>query len=750
MPTDPRRGAESITVHRRRTDPDGVTRHTAGGGLMPQQSAPRAQSGLTRDFIARQSPTQSPTALIADLPGVIYSANDPLGTNDDQQGLSVRGLDQTEIGYLFEGVPAAPPLFLMPYTSATADNENIASVTLAQGAADLSAPLYNAVGGQLSVRMRMPSDRPGGFVSGSWGSYGLNREFLRYDTGKIGRTGLKGFVSFSYRGADQWRGPGTTRRYHTDMRLVREWGKESRASLLFSFNRQRQYYLRQPTLAQWRAEGTAFNYNGRYATGDSNYYKFQENARAQSFAALPVSLGLGRGVRLDVTPYLVYVWGYDSFGTTLSRTGSYQGNRPAGTLQVPDNRGERFVAVATDVFAQSHPGLDTTLSYRSGRNRLALSYWYSYYAYPNLSRYVLPDAQGGVSNQWGSFPILTQSGAPLTSYDANLTQQINALSLSDRLTLLDGRLTLEGGARVVMVSRSVTNILPGARYRNGESYVAPLPQVAASFRITPKDQIYINGTTGFRPPSGISNFEDRFSVSTGQQTRRASSDTKAEYAIGEEIGYRHRGRLSVSVALFNYNFTNRQISTTSVLNGAMITESINGGGQTARGVQFEAGLRPWHGFSPYLSGQLTRATIDNDIRTGGDALPTRGKKAIRTPVFSGALGISYDDGAFFGVFNGNYVGPTYATLMNDERIPGFATANLSLGYRLQRTGALKTPQIQLNLINLGRSGYLSGVNGVALNARPTQGVYGTTIPGRAPTYFVGGGFAGVVSVSSGF
>lgn len=141
-----------------------------------------------------------------------------------------------------------------------------------------------------------------------------------------------------------------------------------------------------------------------------------------------------------------------------------------------------------------------------------------------------------------------------------------------------------------------------------------------------------------------------------------------------------------------------------------------------------------------------------------DYLPTRGKKAIRTPDFSGSLGLSYDDTHLFGQFTLNYVGPTYSTFMNDERIPGFMTANLSMGYRLRQVGFARSPQIQLNLINLGQlnlinlgqSGYLSGVNSVSANAHTTQGVYGTTIAGKAPTYFVGGGFAGVVSVSTGF
>ncbi|WP_240993584.1 TonB-dependent receptor [Asaia bogorensis] len=741
---------ETVTVRHQRSNADGTSGTTPGGGMMPNQTAPHSRSGLTRDFIARQSATLSPVAMIASLPGVVYSGNDPLGMNDEQQGLSVRGLDQTEIGYLFENVPAAPPLFLIPYTSATADNENISSITLTQGAAGTDAPLYNAVGGEIAVKMRKPSEEAGGFASGSWGSFNLNREFLRLDSGRIGRTGIKGFASFSYRGADQWRGSGAGRRYHTDMRLLKEWGARNSASLIFSFNRDRGFYLRPPTLAQWDQYGTDFNYTGSYKAGDSNYYRFQENARAQSFVSAPLSLHPNRHVTLDITPYFIYVSGYDSYGTSLNRLGSYQGNRPAGPLQVSPSLGAVIPAVATDTYKQSHPGLNTALHIDTGANRVSLGYWYSYYDFSSLSRYVLPDAQGGVPSQTGRYPILAADGSPLSSYDARLMQQVNALSLTDRLSLLDHRLTLSAGLRVIMVTRNVTNLLPGARYRSGASYVSPLPQITASWRLSDHDQLYVNGTTGFRAPSGISSYQDRFSLSTGQQTRVAASDIRPEYSIGEEIGYRHTGLINVSVALFNYNFTNRQVTTTTVLNGVMTTESINAGGQTARGAQFELGMKPYHHFSPYLSGQYIHATVDNNLRSGSDYLPTKGKTPVRTPTFSGGLGLSYDDGQIFGLFNGSYVGSTYSTFMNDEKIPAFATANLSLGYRFRQFNALRTPQIQLNLINLGRSGYLSGVNGVSLNRRATRGVYGTMIAGKAPTYFVGGGFAGVVALSSGF
>ena len=743
-------GPEYVTVKSSATA-DGTTHHTPGGGLMPPQKAPRAQSGITRDFIARQSPTESPVALIASLPGVIYAANDPLGTNDDQQGLSVRGLDQTEIGYLFEGVPAAPPLFLTPYTSATADTENIRSITLTQGSSDATAPLYNAVGGQLSVQMAQPKKNAGGFIDLSYGSYALNREFLRLDSGEIGHSGITSFASFSYRDAAQWRGAGHSPRYHIDSRLAKEWGQGSKTSLIFSYNWQRQFYLRAPTKTQWQANGTHFNYTSHYTDGDTAYYLLQENARAQTFIAAPTEFALTKQLHLSLNPYFIYVTGYDSYGTTLDPTGSYQGNQPAGTLQGGTiGKNGLITAVATDTFKQAHSGITASLRWDYGHNTLTAGTWYSYYDFSNPSRYAAVNAQGGANNMQGYQPILTQTGEPLTSYNSHLVQQVNALFVQERFRALSNRLTLSAAFRAIMVTRTISNALPGARYRNGASYFSPQPQVSASYDITPHDQVFINGTTGFRAPSGISNYNDRFSVSSGKQNRSATADTKPEYSIGEELGYRHTGPVNIAASVFNYNFTNRQISTTSSLNGVMVTESINGGGQTARGAQLEVGLSPWHHFSPYVSGQYIHATLDNNLRSGTDYVPTKGKKAIRTPTFSGSIGLSYDNGHAFGQFSLNYVGPTYSTFMNDERIPGFTTANLSMGYRLKQVGFARSPQIQLNLINLGQPGYLSGVNSVSFNAKSTKGIYGSTIAGRAPTYFVGGGFAGVVSVSTGF
>lgn len=126
------------------------------------------------------------------------------------------------------------------------------------------------------------------------------------------------------------------------------------------------------------------------------------------------------------------------------------------------------------------------------------------------------------------------------------------------------------------------------------------------------------------------------------------------------------------------------------------------------------------------------------------------KIAVKSPKVTVAVGLSYDDGSLFGAFNMNYVSKQYSTFMDDESIPSFETFNLNFGYRFHSYMYLKHPQIQLNLMNIGNNGFLSGVSGLSTNAKATKGVYGTTIAGSSPTYFVGGGFAGVLSFTTGF
>ncbi|GBQ87619.1 TonB-dependent receptor [Acetobacter nitrogenifigens DSM 23921 = NBRC 105050] len=740
---------ERITVKGGTASANGVTNTTPGGGMMPRQTAAKAISGVSRDFIAKQSPTTNALTMLKAMPGVIVASVDPLGTSD-RMNVSIRGLNQTEIGTTFEGMPVGDKLYYSPFTSEWSDTENLGFVDVAQGAPDISAPVYNSVGGQINAGLRNPSDHFGGLVDVAGGTKAVNREFLRVDTGLIGKTGTKGYISFSHSGNDNWRGTGGQTRYHVDARAVKEWGDDNRIAPFLSWNLVQADLFTNPTLAQWNQYKDSYNYSGTYSFGNTAYQKFHFYRRQTVMLAAPSRFSLTPNLKLSVTPYFMYTHGIINGASVLNDSSVFYGNQAAGPLNLPYSVNGKTTVENVDPYTQFSAGQNAYLTWTQGRNTLQFGYWYDYFDHNEASSYSVADFSGNVRNSYGHTPVLTSGGDVLRSFDGHIIQQINALFISDTMKFFHDRLTLNAGFKEVMVSRSATSMLPGSTYAVTANDAVPLPQFSASYKITQNDQVYINGSTAFREPASINSYVDIFNSSTGKMSSTHSSNLKPEYSISEEIGYRHYGLVNASVAFFNYNFTNRQVSTSALVNGTPETSSLNAGGQTSRGVQAEVGLRPWRHFSPYVSGQYLHATIDNNFAVSGDLLPTKGKTAVLSPKFSGSIGLSYDDGSMFGNFALTYVGSQYTTFMNDQHIPGYETANMTLGYRFKTVGPAKHPQIQLNLINIGNEKYLSGAYGVTPNARTTRGVYGTSLSGSSPTYYVGAGFAAVVSLSSGF
>lgn len=331
-------------------------------------------------------------------------------------------------------------------------------------------------------------------------------------------------------------------------------------------------------------------------------------------------------------------------------------------------------------------------------------------------------------------------------------QQSNTIALKDRISLLHDRLIFEAALKTGMFNRQYTMDLPGASpYKSVRNVFIPAPQVTMSYRFAPAHQVYINGTTGYRLPSSLSSQVSMISHFTGQPTSKPLDPYEPEYMIGEEIGYRYSGVMMANIAYFHYNMTHHQITSSMYQPGTtnMISQIIDAGGQQADGVQLELATRPWHHLSAYASGQYMTSRIGNNVSYQGDYLPTKGKQEPGAPKFLATAGLSYDDGANFGTFNLRYSDAQYATLMNDQSIPSYMTADISMGRRLPKIGRV-SPKLMLNLINISDQHYLSGVYGYTAAANAHRGVYGSSLTGAQPTYDIGSGFAAVVSISGNY
>ena len=742
-----------VTGHAGFDSADGVHGTDAGGGLMAPRTDAQSVSAVSRDFIQRQSPTANAFQLVSLLPGANVASADPLGFSP-QAGLSVRGLGQTEIGTLLEGMPLNDAAYYSSYPAQFADSENIDEISLAQGSANLDAPVVNAAGGLLSLTLRNPSHEAGGYMDASYGSYHTSRKFIRLDTGTLGASGIRGFLSYSHAAADNTRGSGRDRRQHVDLKLVREWGEDNHASLLLTWHDAVTTSYPEPDLADWHAHGRSSNYDGTFTPGDANYWRLYQDPYRLVYAAMPSRFTLAHGLHLSVTPYAQYGYGNSPGGTLLATTGLFQGTQAVSdTLTLPGTV-DGQAAVLSDYTGQTwRSGVTPKLRWDIGRHHFTLGAWYEYADEHDTQPFSALSADGTPSDIWAEMrgsTIHLSDGRQLLASDTHMIAQTTAIFVSDRIDLAGDRLTLDLGFKQSMLSRQGWNGLPGAAYRSAIDTAEPLPRIGLRWRPDRSSQFFANVTTSTRAPAQSTLFAT-YDPSSGSIASAANTSLRSEYSISEEVGYRYAGdRFIGSVTAFNYNFTNRQIDTVLDLNGALIGGTVNAGGQTSRGVDAEAGLKPWHHLSPYVSGEYLYATIDNDISADGDLLPTAGRIAVSSPRFQGAVGLTYDDGRFFAVATVKYVGSQYASFMNDERISDHTQADMSLGVRLPDMGAARHPELRLNLVNITDSAFLSGVANPTASAHDTVGRYGSMIAGSAPSYFVGGGFAALLTASTGF
>ncbi|GBD55451.1 TonB-dependent receptor [Gluconobacter wancherniae] len=712
-----------------------VSRHRPGGGLIKRETAARSVSTVSHEFIAKQSPASNTLALVTLSPGANVAMGDPFGVTD-QSSVSVRGLNQQEIGYIFEGAPMNDPDNYTPNSSEWVDSENMESVQLQQGAPDIEIPTVYSAGGTMNVRIRNPEYTRSGQVDVSYGSHQMNRQFLRYDTGEIGHTGLRAFASFSNLTSRAWRGPGRNLRRHMDFKAIKDWAPESYTSLSFTYNNENTAWYSTPSLAAWNKSGLGggINLDGTYKFGDSNYYKGFQTNWTDYFLSSQSHLALTHKLSLDITPYFYHGSGNYPLGIyTIPTSGTYyDGTQPInGQLAGNTYSQDGNVAAKWDWYGrENYTGLNAALHYDSGINHLVAGAWYGYSDMNVSEPFSGLDAAGNVSN---SLLKLTD-GTVLNGWRYHTITQMVGLYVGDEVRLLNDRLHINVGFKEVMTARNGTLQQPGPQYAVGYNSAEPLPRMSISYKVNDNIQLFANATTSFRVPMGSAFYNQYNSPYDASLYQTANTHLKDEYSIAEELGARyHNNWVMGSVTLFNYNFVHHAIN--QYINA--VPYFLDAGGMTSRGVDAELGFTPWHHFSPYVSAEYLYATNDNNITMGGVTYATKGKIATSAPRWMAAIGVQYDDGTFFGSVSMKYVDKEYGTFMNDERIPGHKQVDMMLGARTHDIGFFKKPSIRLNIVNLGDSHYLSGV-------------YSTGPVAGTSSYYVAPSFACLATVSTGF
>jgi outer membrane receptor for monomeric catechols len=743
----------------------GVRRRARGGGLIKKEDRAKSVSTVSSEFISKQASIQNAYQYVNLAPGVQVAQSDPYGLSE-QGSVNVRGLGQDEIGYVLEGMPLNDIGYYTAFPAQFIDSENIDEISLAQGSAELDSPVISAAGGLMNISMLDPALKPGGSVDVAYGSYHANREYVRLDSGLVGNTGIRAFVSFSHTGDDNWRGYGRDKRTHIDFKFVKEWGDGNRIALVGTYHDGITTNYPYPTLASFEAYGRTGNFgennlNPSFSQGAANifsndyYWPLWVGTWRLFYGSAPIQLNLGDHLKLEGTPYWQYNNGNTPYGTSLTTTGNYQGLQGPFTIALPNASGGAANVMANYNEFQYRTGVNPKLSYTLGHQTLTAGYWFDYGDELDTQSYSGLSPQGLPGDLWADNQatlLKLPNGRLYLAGGDHVETTVNMAYVADTLNLLDNTLTLEAGFKEAVVRRIGTNAVPGPQYQATLNSAEPLPRLSARYKIDAEHQLFIDASTNFRTPAEATLFD---TYSGGSVTYTTPRHQPAEYSILEEIGYRYNGPLlTATIDAFNYNFTHRQVTT--LIGSNFIAETFDAGGQTSRGVDAEAGLRPWHHFSPYISFEYLHATEDNDfpvINANGalvDYLPTAGKTAIRSPTITAGLALNYDDGTIFGNITAKYVGSQYTSFMNDQKIPGYGQADLTIGYRFPSLGLKAKPELRLNIINLTDNNYLSGVASPSANALPTLGKFGTTVPGSQPLDILAGGFAAIITARQAF
>lgn len=721
------------------------------GGLMKAQRAPQAVSSVTGSLIAKLSPTSDPLALMASLPGVNFGGANGFGLSP-LASFSVRGLSSSEMGWIVEGMPVQDRGSYIPQQGGYADNENIADMTLIAGSSRLHDPVPNASGGEIVESLRAPSDKREGVVDYSPGSYNSDRAFIRLDSGYLGNSGIKMFGSYSYTAADEWANPGRDYRHHVDFKATKEWGNRGTSSLYVSYGYQKNFRVMPRTLAQWEAanaQGDNFSVGSHpftYTPGASDYYQNNALRRESVMVSFQNAFDISKSVHFHITPYFRWVDAYYNGQQIIDPNSLY-----VGTEKVAISQTGKFPVASTSQNPQMFGGINSYFDFDLTKtNHLTFGYWYDNSTQSTSNPLTLLSSDGLPSNAEGNNPLRTVDGRIVEGTNFNVSAQINEFYIQDTQEFFNGRLKLSAGFKEYMYHVYGNNLLPGDQQHFASSFAQPLPRVSISYDINKNMQVYVNGTTGIRPPAVSSTYANQYNVNTGAISVAGSPSQQPEYNISEELGFRYHGAFLADVSLFNMNLTNHQVMSRAHINGVDTTTSISAGGETIRGVTAQLSLRPFYGFSPYVSGQFLDARTDNNISVSGTYLPTQGKMMVQSPRFIASVGISYAKGPFFGLLTFKYTDSQYTTFMNDESIPAFKTVDLALGYHVPEWRFIHNATFKLNFSNLTNVSYLSGVDSVTFNSHPVKALNGTTIAGNSPRYYVALPLVAQGSVSIGF
>jgi len=734
-------------------------------GVITGESAPKARSTITEEYIATQSPGQTILNTLNLVPGVNFTNNDAFGSSGGN--LRMRGFDGSRVLLTFDGVPLNDTGNYAVFSNQQLDPELISRATVNLGTTDVDSPTAAVTGGTINYVTRVPGDDPALYLGGAAGTENYRRLFAMIDTGAVGPWGTTAFVAGSYQDYDQFVGPGSLEKYQFNARVYQPLGEgDDFMSLAFHWNRNRNNFYRTGNEAAWEfydnelqnldvctrdapngvagVDGIVDNVqnDGANNAGAGGFRVADDNPANPSSCTNFAGLRINPSNTGNIRGQSRFSFG-ENLTLTFDPTVQYVLANGGGTTVVSerDDRLDLGGAIGVDL---NHDGdtLDSvrlyspsntnTLRYTASTsliwdvndtNRIIFGYTYDTGRHRQSGEYGYLDAGGDPDSVWGGKD--EQGGNQVLNVAGDVFQKRDRLSIATLSQpsvryigdFANDTITLDVGVRAPTFTRELdqrcweplgsTND-PTCGFDPGGTSIDPFK------REVEWDDVLANVGVSFRPGSGhqfYASYAETISAPrtddlySGVAPDDLQDSVVPETAKSYDVGYRFSsGALILSTGAFFSQFENRIVR--SYDPDLDINVARNVGAVDIWGAEAQAGWRFNEAFSIYGSAAWVDSEVQDDLEVSNGVFEqTGGKQLVETPEWTFAARGEYETGPFTLGAQWRYVGERWRTDINSLASDDYTLIDLDANWEI-----VENTSLQLNVLNLFDESYQASLS----------------------------------------
>jgi iron complex outermembrane receptor protein len=468
-------------------------RQQSTGGLAVVTKVAKDQSIVTSQFIATQVGSANFGQNINLLPGISYTSDDPTGILSGD--LRVHGFPGDHVSVTLDGTPLNDTGNYAIFPGEYATQEIVDHMTVNLGSTEVDSPTASAIGGTINIVTKIPQADFGAAASVEAGSFNARRYYAELDTGAVGPTGLKSYLTANWADSNKFKGAGTIQRAGVDGRFYQPLNGADFVSVAYTYAQDRADFYQSSSLSQIATFGRSIDYNTQWSPPTftngvpddgskfpapsgaaqapgfeqgvgSNYYKLHPNPvdfgdlRAQS------RFDLSHGFTFTADPYFFYTLANGGGATLIAENdkrliGSAPVNACGGVDLSGDGDCKDKVYVYSPSNTQTHRyGLNSSLIWDlDTHNRFQLAYTYDDGHHRQSGEYShINQATGAPDNVFGGkqgygTPITTLDGSILRKRDRYSEAVLNQFAVNYVGKFMDDKLHVNIGLRDPMFQR---------------------------------------------------------------------------------------------------------------------------------------------------------------------------------------------------------------------------------------------------------------------------------------------------------